>query len=159
MLHLNGNDLSGDIGFPLFQCLAYAQNHLQPAVESGTHPLGDRFIGLAKILPALAVTDDDILHTQLLEHRCGDFSGKGSALCPVAVLGADLYIGSLGQCQRCLQIGVRRAQHDLTIRVLYQRQQFGDECLCLGTVFVHFPVAGDDRTAFCFVHIGSSSLG
>ena len=69
LLHLNGDDLPGDVGLPLLQRLAYAQNNLQAAFQRRAHPLGHRLIGLAKVLPALAVSDDDILHPQLLQHR------------------------------------------------------------------------------------------
>ena len=69
LLHLNGNGLPGDIRFPLLQRLAYAQNNLQAAFQRRAHPLGHRLIGLAKVLPALAMPDNDILHPQLLQHR------------------------------------------------------------------------------------------
>ena len=68
LLHLYRNDLPGDIGLPLLQRLAYAQDDLQAAFQRRAHPLGHRLIGLAKVLPALAVSDDDILHPQLLQH-------------------------------------------------------------------------------------------
>ena len=45
------------------------------------------------------------------------------------------------------------ADDNLTARLLYQRQQLGDERLRLGTVFIHFPVPGDHHPAFCFIHI------
>ena len=71
----------------------------------------------------------------------------------MAVLGAHLHIAALGQGQRGLQVGIRRADDNLTARLLYQRQQLGNERLRLGTVFIHFPVPGDHRPAFCFIHI------
>jgi len=50
----------------------------------------DPGVGLAKVLPALAVPDDGIFHRQFLQHRRRDLAGERAFCFPVHVLRASL---------------------------------------------------------------------
>ena len=117
------------------------------------HLLVDSGVGLAEILPPLAVAHDDVLDAQVLEHVGGDLAGVGALLLKVDVLsahgdaqvlesldgGGDVAGGDADQRLAPLDPG-----HDL-LHIL-------GELLGLGGSHVHLPVAGDDGLAISAVH-------
>ncbi len=151
-LGLHSHNLLGDAGLPLLQQLADAEDHLQPGVQGGADPLLDGDVGLPKILAALRMADDHVLHPQLLEHRGGNLPGEGAGFRPVAVFRAHRDVGAGGGRQGGFQVGVGDADNHAAVRVLHQGQQLLDEGLGLGTGLVHLPVSGDDRFAQVLVH-------
>ena len=52
-------------------------------------------VGLAEVLAALAVADDDVLHAQILQHVGGDLAGVGAGLLIVARSAAPTEIRSV----------------------------------------------------------------
>ena len=152
-LHLQGNPLVGDAGFPLLQTLAHADNGVHAGVQHGVHLLVDGLIRFTEVLAALTVAYDDILHTQILQHIGGNLAGVSALLLKVQVLsthrdpelleglhgGGDVAGGDTDQGVAPLGAG-----HDL-LQVL-------GEFLGLGGGHVHLPVAGDDSLTVSAVH-------
>ncbi|CAN3995747.1 Spore coat protein gerQ, partial [Dysosmobacter welbionis] len=152
-LHLKGNPLVGDAGLPLLQALAHADDGVHAGIQHGVDLLVDGGIGLAEILPPLAVAHDDVLHAQVLQHVGGDLAGVGALLLKVHVLGAhgdpqvlERLGGGLNVAGRDTDQGVAPLGpgHDLL--------QFLGEFLRLSGGHVHFPVSGDNRFAISAIH-------
>ena len=86
-LHLKGNPLVGDAGLPLLQLSPTQMMGFMPR-QHGVDLLVDGGIGLAEILPPLAVAHDDVLHAQILQHVAEISPGVSALLLKVHVLGA-----------------------------------------------------------------------
>ena len=86
------------------------------------------------------------------EHVCRDFSGKGAAFFPVAVLRADLNVCALRGFDRRGKIDKRNAGDNLALGILDQRGDLGQQCPGLLGVFIHLPVSGDDSFSQFFIH-------
>src|SRR5207237_235685 len=84
--HLSRDHLPGAVRFPLLQGLAYADYGMEPRVESRPHLAVDALVGLAEVLAALAVTEDDALAADLPKHRRAHFAGDRALLLVVTVL-------------------------------------------------------------------------
>ena len=63
---------------------------VRPASRAARTRLLHGDVGLAEVLAALAVADDDVLHAHCGEHVGGDFAGVSAGRFPVAVFSADL---------------------------------------------------------------------
>src|SRR5712692_483955 len=50
----------GQVSFPLFQSLPDAQDDLQPGIQGGPNFMMDEGVALAKLVAALAVSEDDV---------------------------------------------------------------------------------------------------
>ena len=154
-LGLHGNQLAGDALLPLLQGLTHAEDDGQAGIQSGAHTLLHGDVGLSEVLAALAVADDDDVHAHGAEHLSADFAGVGAALFPVAVLRADLDVGAGGGLLGGSQVHKGGAGHNVAGRVLHQGGDGGNQLFGLGGGLVHFPVAGDDNLAQCFIHENS----
>ena len=64
-------ELQGHAHVPLLQALAHADDGVQARLQGGVDLLVDGDVGLAEVLAALGVADDDVLHAQVLEHVGG----------------------------------------------------------------------------------------
>ena len=149
---LHRADLLGDAHLALLQQLANAQDHFQTCIQSSSYAFVHGNVGLAKVLTALGVADYNILYAHLSQHLSRDLAGECAGNSPVAVLCANFDVGAAGQLQSRLQIGVGNTDDNAAVSVFYQRFQLFDQRFCLGTGFVHFPVAGDNSLSFCFIH-------
>ena len=98
------------------------------------------------------MTDDYILHAHFLEHISGNFTGECATLLEVAVLSADLDIGTLGQLQCGFQIGVRNANDYTAGLVSSNGLECVDQLSSLCSVLVHLPVTGNNCLSQCFIH-------
>src|SRR5580704_6843517 len=104
-------------------------------------------IGLAVIVPALGMADDDGAGAGIFEHFGGDIARIGAGRLGVAVLAAD------GDARTARRLG--KARHQRSRRTYYkvgtgQTAGAGDDRLKLagrGRKPVHFPIASDQRTA------------
>ena len=91
------------------------------------------------------MADNDVFHSQFLEHGTGDLSCKRTVVRPVDVLGADFDVGAFQNLDSSRKAGESRADcHRDGVTELCEtffesfRKSFG-----LRGGFVHFPVAGN----------------
>ena len=104
-LDLHADQFLGNALFALGQALAHADDGLQAGVEGGQGALVDGLVGLGKILAALAVADDHVLHAQVHQHIGGNFAGVGAGLLEVDVLGAHMDVGARALGDHVAQVG------------------------------------------------------
>ena len=148
-------EVNGDNEHPLFALLkqfADAENDLKAGFQSGFDAFVDGQVGLAEILAALGVADDDVFDSACDQHVCADFTRKRAGFFPVAVLGADFDVGALRRFERGVEIDIGDAGDHFAAGVFYERRDFPEKRGGLLRVFVHFPVACDYRFAKILVH-------
>ena len=152
-LHLVGDEIHGHAQLPLLQALAHADDGVHAGVQHSVDLLVDSLVSLAEILTALAVTHDDVLHAQILQHIGGNLAGVSALLLKVDVLSThgDPQIfeglhsgGNIAGRDTDQGVAPLGAGHDL-LQVL-------SEFLGLGGGHVHLPVAGDDSLTVSAVH-------
>ena len=130
--------------------LADADNRLEARRERGLDAGVHGLVGLAEILAAFAVADDDVFDAGLLEHGRGDLAGERAGFGPVDVLRADLDVAAGGRLDHRRKRGEGRADDDVGLAradVRDQRLQRFDQRFAFGGGLVHFPVTGDDDFA------------
>src|SRR3954447_8154183 len=105
-----------------------------------------RAIGLAEVLPALGVAEDDAGDVDLGQHQRRDLAGERARVLLVHVLRVDLDGAPARGVDRRLEREVRRADHDVDVLDgADPRQQRADQRLSLPDRVVQLPVAGDER--------------
>ena len=105
------------------------------------------------------MTENNVLHAHFREHIRRNFARERAALLEVAVLRADFDVRALGCGKSGFKVGERNASYDFhALYVGNQRLEFLKKRLCLGTSFVHLPVARDNRFSYRFVHNKTSFL-
>ena len=75
-------------GLPLFQALAHAEDTAEPSGYCCRQTLSGGFVGLAEVLPALGMSDDDMGAAHSSEHGGRYLAGVGTGRGKVTVLGA-----------------------------------------------------------------------
>ena len=157
-LDLTGDDLFGDVALALPEQLADTDDGLETGSQSSLGSLVDGFVGLTKILSAFAVTENNVLHADLLEHTGGDLAGESTACSPVAVLGADFYVGACGRFDSSGKVNIGNTRDDFAVSVRNKRLDLVEQRGGFLGSLVHFPVAGDNGFSFCFIHIKNPFL-
>jgi len=95
----------------------------------------NRVIVVAKILPALAMADNNVAASGRLEHRTRNLAGESTLARPVEILCADL-----------------NADQDFAIGgVRHKGFERSKKSAGLGGCFVHLPVAGKTLKGFCWL--------
>src|SRR6266403_658963 len=106
----------------LLFALSNADDRDKSRVERCYGFLQHTLVAFAKILTAFAVTDNHVRATGRPDPGPGNFTGKGTLLCPVQILRADLYARSASRSDRSNQVQERRTDYDLAMSgVLDQR--------------------------------------
>jgi len=143
-LELSLHDLEGIPRFALSQGFTHTEDRPQLVLDRGQHLLIDEAIVLAKEGPPLAVTENDVGHEQIPQHRRGHFSGEGTVGLKVHVLGPNLDIGSLQFASDRFQGGERRANQHVHLGLPADLDDnFTDQSLRVRRGLVHFPVTSD----------------
>src|SRR2546425_9354037 len=155
--HLPLDDRGGRVGVPLGERLADADGRRELGGEDGVQAAVHRLVGLAEVLAALGVPDDDVRAPRLAQHRRRDLAGVGALRLPVDVLRpeTDLRAGN------CLGDGLegREGRGDRHLAAGYAADRLGErsrERHGLASRPVHLPVAGDQR---CAIHVSGSVAG
>ena len=80
----------------------------------------DRLVTLVVVLPALGMTDKDVVHIKLLQHRTRDLSGEGTSLVLRDILRSQLDLKLLGvnKSLSTPQVSERWKDRDLDIFVV-----------------------------------------
>ncbi len=151
-LGLDSDGLERDVLLSLLEGLTDAEDDLEAVVESGTGAVADGVVGLAEVLSSLRVADDDVLDAHFLQHGSGNFAGESAVGRPVAVFSADFDVGAGSLFESDLKVDIGDTDDDVAVCVCNEGLELSDERLGLGRSLVHFPVAGDDGFAKCFVH-------
>ena len=116
---------------------------MEPRVESRPHLAVDALVGLAEVLAALAVTEDDALAADLPKHRRAHFAGERALLLVVTVLREELDGGALQGLLHRRQRRKRGRDRDLRLRG-HLLLQLPHELHRLGGGLVHLPVSADE---------------
>ncbi|MNV54376.1 hypothetical protein D3C71_1465670 [compost metagenome] len=137
------------VGFTLFELLAYAHDWSDAVAERRVHLLVHDFVRFAEISAALGVAENDIIHTQILQHHAADFTGERAAVLEMQVLSADLDGCAFSQFGQNRQIGERRANYGLHACHFSLALNLGKEAFGFRNSLEHFPVASND---WCSTH-------
>ena len=76
----------GLAGLALVQCLAAAEDHVEAGGQGNPYLLVDERIGFAQIMPALAVSENNVLAAGIEEHLRADLAGERAFLRGIKVL-------------------------------------------------------------------------
>ena len=151
---LQGNQIHGHAQLALFQALTDADDGMKAGLQSGVHLFIYGDVGLAEILAAFAVADDDVLHAQVLEHVGRDFTGICAVFFIKYILGAYRYAHIFECAQRGGDVDRGNAnQHIAPFGAGQDGFQFIGKLFGLGSGFVHFPVSGYDCFSVSAVHV------
>ena len=93
-LQLSCVDGVGLAGLALVQLLANAGHDAQVLLKSDLDLLGDNLVGLTEDVAALAVTKDDPVQTEVLDHGGAGLAGVCTVAVKGAVLGGQLDLGA-----------------------------------------------------------------
>ena len=150
--NLGSEEGIGNACFALLKGLADANDRENAVFERSLDAHIDGFVGLAEVLPALAVADDSVFDADVLEHIGADLTGE-SALCrPVDILGAEMDIGFLKLLCGAAEIHERGTDDYIAVRIVHEGNELGDKLLSFVTVHIHFPVACDKLTPYGLIH-------
>mmetsp|Transcript_4141 Transcript_4141/g.4812 ORF Transcript_4141/g.4812 Transcript_4141/m.4812 type:complete len:286 (+) Transcript_4141:207-1064(+) len=149
-----------DVQIKFFLSLSNAKNGLQFILEHFQNLLVDGIIIVAEERSPLAVSAQDVLASDALEHAAGDFSGVRSLLFPEHRLGSDGHPGLLDGISDLADEGMRGENHHFGthFEVLVNGaglipQESGQSSSKLSGLIlrqgIHLPVAGHDRLALC----------
>ena len=107
----------GEIGFAFFEDFSDANDGYESGFESGFQLKVDGVVGLAEILAAFGVSDDDVGDADGVEHAGANLPGKGAFLLPVDILRANGYARSLGRMDGSVDGQVGGADDDFVAAV------------------------------------------
>src|SRR5208282_3123467 len=85
-----------EAGFAFFEDFSHADNGDESSFDGGLELEVDGVIGLAEVLAAFGVSDDDVGDADGEQHGGVDLAGEGAFLLPVKILRADRDVRSLG---------------------------------------------------------------
>ena len=152
-VHLADDDFLELAGVALLERLADADDGGEACGDRGPGTQVDGLVGLAEVLAALAVADDDVLRARVKQHPRRNLARVRAGLLPVAVLRADADVGSRSRRDRGGHVDRRRAAHDLDVREILRRLDDAlHECGRLGRLDVHLPVTGYDFLSHCICY-------
>ena len=135
----------GESGFALFEHFADADDGDESRFERGLEFEIDGVVGLAEILAAFGVSDDDVGDADGDQHAGADFAGVSAFLLPVHVLRADGNVGALRGMDGNIERKISGADYDfVAVVTVDQRQEFAEEVAGFVGRFVHLPVGGDE---------------
>jgi hypothetical protein len=121
--------------------------------------LVDGDVGLAEVLAALGVADDDILYAQVLEHVGGHLAGVGPAGLVVQVLRAHGHPHVLEGLQGGGDVHEGDAHHHLApLGAGQDGLELLGKLLGVAGSFVHLPVAGNNGLTVSTVHVDLSPV-
>ena len=142
---LAAQDVVGESGFAFFEDFSDADDGDESGFEGGLELEVDGVIGLAEVLAAFGVSDDDVGDADGEQHGGVDLAGEGAFLFPVEILRADGDVRALGRGDggvECRGRWGRRRFRRGRCR-LDQRKEIAEEVTGLVGGFVHLPVGGD----------------
>lgn len=143
---LSENESCGLTGFTNGKRLSAAEDRGHPGSKNRIHLIPDDFIRLAKSLPALRVSCDDMTNAEVSQHRQTDLPGKGTGWGGMAILSCDLQRSTIGLLAEHLQMRKGRRHDHLTGERMRQPHQDGPEQLPAGLqTRIHLPVRGNHR--------------
>src|ERR1035437_8180720 len=93
---LTAQHIVGEAGFTIFEDFSHANDEDESGFDGGLELEVDGVIGLAEVLAAFGVPDDDVGNADCEQHGGVDFSGEGAFLFPVEILSADGDVRSFG---------------------------------------------------------------
>ena len=139
----------GPVGLALFERLADAEDDLQPGGQGGVDLAVDERVGLAQLVPAFAVAEDDVLAADVDQHGRADLAGEGAFLLGVAVLAAQrdrAAVRAPGRRAPGTETADRRRPRRASRRRALddRRRPAARRSAAVG---VHLPVAGDEFLA------------
>ena len=143
----------GLVGVTLVQSFADAEDHVEAGGQGNPHLLVDEGIGFAQHVPALAVSEDNVLAADIEEHRRADLAGERAFLFGIEVLRPERDAAALENLPDKSQIGEGRTDGDgdavLAPHAIHDRpgQPPG-----LGGGGMHLPVPDDEFLAHVRVH-------
>jgi hypothetical protein len=106
--------------------------------------LGDGFVGLAKELASLGVSDDGVTAAGFGEHRSGDFAGEGAFFFPEDILTGNGDVSAARGLDRRGNRRERWGDDDVPIVGFGdERVELGEKRASVGDRLEHFPVTGD----------------
>src|SRR5213594_760900 len=147
-LHLPCDHRPGGLRLALRQRLADAHDRDEARREAGVQAAVHGLVGLAEVLPALGVPDDDVGAAALAQHGDRDLARVGALRLPVDVLTGEADVRPRERRPHCFEGREGRRDHDLApahmADALGERARQRDR---LGARTVHLPVAGDERRA------------
>ena len=136
------------------QTLAYADDRREPGLERSLRLLQNSLIGFMKVLAAFAMSDNDPAAPDRSQHGRGNLPGIGSLAEPKQVLPADFNRSPARRFDRCRQIYIRRADHNLRVgRIRNQRGEGFEKGRSLTRRLVHLPIAGQNAFAHTMFRI------
>ena len=142
------DDMQRRSGFAVVQGLADAHDRHEPATKRGRDLLAHMGVGLAEMLPPLAVPDDDPTAARVDEHGRAYFAREGAGVFPIQVLPGELDAALVAFVRACGERGERRRDHEIDVGQLRRERHDGARELdARPAAEVHLPVARDERAA------------
>ena len=142
--NLSLDDFEVLVSFALGKNLTDAEDRCQAVLESQGNFGAEGLGGLAIVLAALRVTEDNVTGTGAGYHGCADFAGIGTALVVGAVFGAEAEFALFGDdVVDRYQVGEGYADYDIALglNALECLVDFFGEFHALRNGGVHFPVS------------------
>src|SRR4030095_6920136 len=138
---LSPQDIIGQVRFALFKDFADAHNGNQPSLQSRFKFQVHRIVGLAKILAALRMANDDMGCAGSEQHFRRDFPGECALLFPIEILAANRDVGIASSFHGSRQINERRTYGNLIARnVSDKRKEITKKVPSLIRGLEHLPV-------------------
>src|SRR5208282_2425419 len=109
---LAAQDVVGESGFAFFENFAHADDGDESGFEGGLELEVYGVVGLAEVLAAFGMSDDDVGYPNCHQHAGADFAGIGAFGLPVDVLRADGYVRALSRMDGGVQRKVGWADDD-----------------------------------------------
>ena len=153
-VHLALDDFIELSGFALFERFADADDSCKTGGDDGARTLIDGLVGLAEVLTALGVSDDDVLSAGIEKHSGGNFARIGALLFPMGVLGSDTDVSTLSGGDGGGNVDSGRAARDFDVGIGLGGLGYSlDESSGLGGLNVHLPVTCDDFLTHDFINL------
>src|SRR5690606_19647618 len=89
--------------------------------------LVNRFICLCKISSSLGMSNNDVIHTKILQHHTTDFSGVSTIVLPMEILSAYFYRSTLHSLYQCWKVSIWCTDHTHYTSNLCRRLHFLDK--------------------------------